>query len=106
MDFVWVLCRTDDGCGPPLQAFDSEKAAATAIKLMAMAYAGVQMFKVPVWPNVTGEAHPEPVRPSADATEPAPVVAAAVPAPQGPWKLAACEHDWVNDACAKCGEKL
>ena len=115
--FVWVLCKAHaEGSGtPPLQAFASAADALTALRLMKMADASVRVFKVPIWPSVTGDLEPEPESEESLAADHQMdtvglVPGGSVPVLPRPARITkgveSCAHSWIDDACEHCGEKL
>lgn len=85
MDFVWVLCSPK--APEPQQAFTDEATAERVLALMNTARVKLKMFKVPVWPSTAAPTQALPAAPLIPRRD-------------------ACEHDWVDDVCRKCGEKL
>lgn len=63
-DFIYVLANNNGGEGysPPLQAFRDGETARAAQKLASLnSYGSLELFAVPLWPNVDGEPFPKPV---------------------------------------------
>lgn len=119
MSFVWVLCRSDDACSPPLQAFGSAADALTALRLMKMTYCSPLVFKVSVWPAVSGNVTPTAETEESLAAEDMsfvpggnPLGVAVLRGPATEWRKPSasdpCDHVWLRGQpnCTKCGEPI
>lgn len=63
MTEVWVLIHNGgyDGYGEPLQGFSSEADARRALRLLRLPYeGGWEVFRLPMWPEVSGDRMPKP----------------------------------------------
>lgn len=86
-DSVWVLCKVNGaGALAPIQAFKSQVEAEAVSRLLTEAGATAEMVEVPVWGGKT------------------PTVSVMPPTHKP--AVAKCQHEWKDEVCELCGEKL